>query len=73
MQRRDQVFFRNRPLIEELLHELVVALGHQLHQLFVRFLRLRFHAGRNLRLFAFAISTQVIGVALHAHQIDHAA
>ena len=38
MQRRNQVTLRNRPLAEELLHQLILALRHQLHQRLVRLL-----------------------------------
>ncbi len=73
MQRRDQIFFGNRSLLEELLHQFVVALRHQFDQLFVCFLRLRSHIGRDLRLLALAAPSQFVRVGLHAHQVDHAA
>ena len=53
MQRGNEMFFRNGAFFEELLHQLVVALGDQFHQLLVRFLGGRRQIGRDLAFFPF--------------------
>src|SRR3984885_8105122 len=72
VERRNQVFLRQRSSLEKLLHQLVVAFGHKFYQLLVRFLHLRPHVGGDLRLFSFAVPAQFVGVRLHPHQIDYA-
>ena len=73
MQRRDQVFFRDRSLLEELLHQGVVALGDHLDQRFVRLLSRRLQVGGNLAFVPFAVAAEVIGVSLHPDQVHDAA
>src|SRR5712691_6588840 len=58
VQRRNQVFFRNRTLLEEFLHQLVIAFSHQFNQLLVSLLHLRAHVGWDLHLFTFSIPSQ---------------
>ena len=73
MQRGDQVFFGDCPLLEELFHQLVVAFGDQLDQFFVRFLRGRGQVGGDLCFFPLAIAAEFVGIGLHLHQVDDAA
>ena len=72
MQRRNQVFFRDGALFEELLHQLVIAFRDQLHQLFMRFLSGRREVGRDFAFLAFTVATEFVGVGLHLDQVDDA-
>src|SRR6266576_2794440 len=47
MQRGNEMFLRNRALVEELLHQPVVTLGNQFDQLLMRFLGSGRKIGRN--------------------------
>jgi hypothetical protein len=67
----NQVFLAERSGFEELFHQLVVAFGYEFHQHLVRFLHLRLHVGRDLGFFAFAVSSQFVGVGLHTDEVDH--
>jgi hypothetical protein len=67
-----QIFHRQRALLEKLLHELVVALGDHLDQLFVPFFRGIGQFGGDLLHLGAAIAVGLVEVGLHRHQIDHA-
>ncbi len=67
-----RVLDRDRPFLEELFHQLVVALGDQFDQLLVRFLGLVFQVSGDFGFLAFAIAAEFVGVSLHLDQVDHA-
>ena len=72
VQRRNQVFFAEGAGLEELLHQLVIAFGNQFNQPLVRFEGLIFQIGRDLGLFPLAVATHLVGVSLHADEVDDA-
>src|SRR5580704_1261630 len=63
VQRWNQVLDRDRPFLEELFHQLVVALGDQFDQLLMRFLGLIFQVGGDFGFLAFAIAAEFVGEA----------
>ena len=66
------MLLRDSALLEEFLHQLVIAFRHQLDELFVSFLRRILKIGWNLAFFPFAIPAQLVGAGFHSHQIDDA-
>ena len=72
MQSGDDVLFVDGALLEELLHELVVALGHQFDQALVRGLGLFFHVGGNRADLRLAVAAHLVGVGVHLDQVDDA-
>ena len=67
----EDLFDLQRALVEELLHEGVVALGDHLDQRFVRVLSGLGKVGRDVALFALAIAIGRVGVGLHTDEVDH--
>ena len=61
-----------RALVEELLHQRVVAFGHHLDQRFMGLLRGVRQIGRDVAFFALAVAIRGVGVGLHADQVDDA-
>ena len=57
---------------EEFLHQRVIAFGHQFHQSLVSLGGLAGQVRGNLADLGFAIAARLVGVSLHAHQVDHA-
>ena len=72
MQRGNQMLLGNRALGEVLLHQLVFALGHQLHQRLMRALAAAVKRCRNLADLAAAIAAGRVVERLHRHQVDDA-
>ena len=72
MQRCNQVLLGNRALGKVLLHQLVFALGHQLHQRLVRGFGSACQGRRNFADLAASIATGSVVKRLHRHQIDNA-
>ena len=68
-----QVLHRQRAFLEEFLHQRVVALGHHLHQRFVRHLGGFGEFRGNLFDFRLAVAVGRVHVRLHGDQVDHAA
>ena len=73
VQRRDQMLLGDGAGFEELFHQLVFAFGDQLDQLFVSFFGGGGHIGGNRAFLALAVSAHLVGVGLHADEIDNAA
>ena len=71
-QPRYQIFDRQCPLLEKLLHQRVVAFGDHLHELFMRFLCGGGQIGGNLFDRRFAVAARLIQVRFHGHQVHHA-
>ena len=70
---RHQVFYRDRSLVEEFLHQLIVAFGHHLDQRLVRLgCRVR-QLGRDVRFFSLTRPVRLVRRRLHADQVDDAA
>src|SRR5215467_13938307 len=67
------MFFWNRALLEELLHQLVVAFCDQLYQRLMRLPGTFLKIGRDIRLLALAVPTQLVGIGFHPDQVDNAA
>ena len=72
MQRGNQVLFAEGSGFEEFFHQLVVAFRDQLDQALVGGLGLLPQVGGNFCFFAFAIAAHLVGVGLHADEIDDA-
>ena len=73
MQGCNEVLFGDGSLLEVLLHQLVLALGHQFDQSLVAGLGVGGEAGRNFRSnLAAAIAAGSVVVGAHGDQIDHA-
>ena len=72
VQRWDQILFGNRSLLEEFFHQFVFALGDQLDQPLMSFLGNAGHVGGDRAFLALAISAHVVGVGLHADEINDA-
>ena len=70
--RRDQVFFGDGALAEVLLHQLVLALGNQLHQRLVGGLRIRRHRVRDLSRLAAPAAVRLVQKRRHRHQVHYA-
>ena len=68
-----QVFFRQRPLLEELFHQLVVALGHHLDQGFVGLLGGVGELGGDVAHRGFAGAIALVAPSLHSDQVNQAA
>ena len=66
------MLFRNGAVIEELLHQLVLALGNDFHQLVMGRFGSRLQLGGNRTFFAFAVAAHLVGVGLHGDQIYYA-
>ncbi len=60
-----QILHRQRALVEKLLHQLVVAFGHHLHQRFVRRFRLLGEISRNFFDLRFAVAIRRVDQRLH--------
>ena len=63
----NQILFGNRAFVEEFFHQLVVAFGNQLDQLFVRLLGGAGQIGGYLTFLAFTASAELVSVSLHTH------
>ena len=61
-----------RPFVEKLLHQGIIALGHHLDERFVRFLGGVRQIGGDIALFALAVTIGSVGIGFHADQVDHA-
>ena len=72
MQRGDQVLLWNRALGEKLFHQFVFPFRDQLHQCFMRGLRVSTQVAGNLADLAPAIATRRVVKRLHGHQVDDA-
>src|ERR1700733_3846705 len=72
MQRGDQVRFRNRSLLEELLHQFVLAFRDELDESLVSRLRIGENPLWNLPYLTMSISIRLVEKRLHRHQIHHA-
>src|SRR5690348_14649770 len=70
VQGRDEVLFGDGSLVEELFHQGVIALGDHFHQLFVGFLSGAGQVRGNFAFLALAVATHVVGVGLHADEVD---
>ena len=68
-----QVLDGQRSLLEKLLHQRVVALGHHLHQLLVPFARRVGEFGGDLLHLRAAVAVGLVEMGLHRHQVHHAA
>src|SRR5207253_10774326 len=67
VQSGNQILFGNRAFVEEFFHQLVVAFGNQLDQLFVRLLGGAGQIGGDLTFLAFSVSAELVSVSLHTH------
>ena len=72
VQRGNKVFFSESTGLEEFFHQLVVAFGNEFDEVLVGFLRLILKIGGDLRLFAFAVPAHLVGIGLHADEVDDA-
>ncbi len=68
----EEVLVGERSLLEELLHQGLVALGHRLDQLAAPFLDRVLGVGGDLGLLALAVAVAVVDGGLAAHQVDRA-
>jgi hypothetical protein len=66
------VFLGDCARIEELAHQCVIALGHQLNQSLVCGLGLFGHIGGNLLNLGLAVAAHLVDVGLHSDQVHHA-
>ena len=73
LQPAQQILDGKRALLKKLLHQLVVALGDHLDQLFVRLLGRLGHVRGNLFDLGAAVAVRRVDQRLHGHQIHHAA
>ena len=72
VQAGDDVLFGDGALVEELLHQRVIAFGNQFHQPLVRGLGLLGHVGGDGADRRLAVAAHLVGVGLHLHQVDDA-
>jgi hypothetical protein len=70
---RDQVLDRNGAFTEEFFHQLVVAFGNHLYQLFVGFSRIVGQCRRNFLDFWSTVAIRRVHVRFHRDEIDDAA
>ena len=73
LQAADQLLLGERALLEELLHQLVVGLGHHLDERLARRLDRRLHVRRERVFLELAAAVGLVHVGLHRDQVDDAA
>ena len=71
MQRANQVFLRNGPLAEELLHQFIFPLCHKLHQRLMRRLGIRLVGLGNRPHLTASIPIRLVQISLHGHQVHN--